>query len=102
MQYILHDWNDEECVEILKNCKKAVPIKEEGGKVIIMEVVVNSKLKDPEHTQVEYEGDVLLMTLTTGWQREEKEWSKIFKDAGFTEYKITPGFGVRSVIELYH
>ncbi|KAG6524438.1 hypothetical protein ZIOFF_014347 [Zingiber officinale] len=37
--WILHDWNDEDCVMILKNCKKAIPPKEEGGKVIIIEMV---------------------------------------------------------------
>jgi len=38
---ILHEWTDEECVEILKKCKKAIPAK--GGKVIIMDIVLKDR-----------------------------------------------------------
>lgn len=99
MQWILHDWNDEECVQILRKCKEAVP--QEGGKVILVEVVMNSKSGDRNHTQAQYLTDVIMMSLTTGWERDEKEWGKIVSDAGFKEYKITPCLGVRSLIELY-
>jgi len=47
----LHDWGNEECVKILKNCKKAIPPREEGGKVIIIDMVVeegSSNLKQGE------------------------------------------------------
>ncbi|KAF8711440.1 hypothetical protein HU200_029474 [Digitaria exilis] len=30
--WIMHDWVDSECVTILKNCKKAIPPRNEGGK----------------------------------------------------------------------
>jgi hypothetical protein len=36
-----------------------------------------------------------------GIEREEHEWRKIFLEAGFTDYKITPTNGVRSIIEVY-
>ncbi|TVU10198.1 hypothetical protein EJB05_43710, partial [Eragrostis curvula] len=29
---VLHFWNDEDCVKILEQCKKAIPSREEGGK----------------------------------------------------------------------
>lgn len=32
----MHDWGDEDCVKILKNCRKAIP--EKTGKVIVVEV----------------------------------------------------------------
>nr|POE68422.1 (r,s)-reticuline 7-o-methyltransferase [Quercus suber] len=38
MKWIMHDWSDESCVKILKNCRKA--ISEETGKVIIVDVVL--------------------------------------------------------------
>ncbi|XP_011045484.1 PREDICTED: (R,S)-reticuline 7-O-methyltransferase-like isoform X2 [Populus euphratica] len=37
---ILHDWTDESCVEILRNCKKAIP--EKTGKLIIADIVLSS------------------------------------------------------------
>ena len=33
----MHDWNNEDCIKILKNCRKAIP---ETGKVIIVDVVL--------------------------------------------------------------
>ena len=37
MKYILHDWNDEECVKILANCRAAM---NEKGKVLVVDNVV--------------------------------------------------------------
>ncbi|XP_071689121.1 trans-resveratrol di-O-methyltransferase-like [Rutidosis leptorrhynchoides] len=41
-QWMLHDWSDEDCIKILKKCKDAIPTKENGGKVIIIEMVVKN------------------------------------------------------------
>jgi hypothetical protein len=40
LQWIFHDWQDEECVKILCQCKKAIPSRDAGGKVIIIDTVV--------------------------------------------------------------
>ncbi len=37
MQWVLHDWSDEEFVRLLKNCYEAIS---EKGKVIIVDAVV--------------------------------------------------------------
>jgi hypothetical protein len=34
-------------------------------------------------------------------ERNEKEWAKLFLDAGFLNYKIHPVLGTRALIELY-
>jgi hypothetical protein len=36
-----------------------------------------------------------------GTERDENQWKKIFFEAGFCDYKITPVLGVRSLIEVY-
>lgn len=36
-----------------------------------------------------------------GVEREEDEWAKIFSEAGFSDYKISPVLGFRSIIEVY-
>ncbi|RWR89627.1 trans-resveratrol di-O-methyltransferase [Cinnamomum micranthum f. kanehirae] len=101
LKWILHDWSDEDCVRILRRCKEAIPSKEEGGKVIIVEMVVDTAQADPKSTEVQLCIDVLLMVNIGGKERDEQEWRKIFMDAGFNQYKITPVLGLRSVIELY-
>lgn len=101
MQWILHDWSDEESVKILKKCKEAIPSKEKGGKVIIIDMMVDNKIADDESIETQIFFDMLMMVLVTGRERTEKGWSKIFFEAGFSDYKVTPILGLRSLIEVY-
>ncbi|PKI36108.1 hypothetical protein CRG98_043500 [Punica granatum] len=43
LKNVLHDWGDEECVKILKNCKKAIP--KNRGKLIIVDVVLQPAIR---------------------------------------------------------
>ncbi|CAA2987560.1 trans-resveratrol di-O-methyltransferase-like [Olea europaea subsp. europaea] len=51
LKWILHDWSDEECVQILKKCKEAIPRKENGGKVIIIDMIVGNNKEDHQHAE---------------------------------------------------
>ena len=99
-QYILHAWQDDDCVKILRQCKEAILARDAGGKVIIIEVVVGIGSKEivPKEMQILF--DVFMMYVD-GIEREEHEWMKIFLEAGFSDYKITPVLGARSIIEGY-
>ncbi|KAF4397142.1 hypothetical protein G4B88_008988 [Cannabis sativa] len=99
LKWILHDWNDEESVKILKNCREAIyKSKKKSGKLIIIDMnIKNDNNENSFETQLFF--DMLMMALVNGRERNEKEWSKLFKDAGFSRYKITPILGLRSVIE---
>ncbi|CBI21921.3 unnamed protein product, partial [Vitis vinifera] len=99
LKWILHDWSDEECVKILKKCKGAIPNK--GGKVIIIDMVVESNKGDNKAVETQLFIDMLMMVVVAGKERNEKEWEKLFLAAGFTHYKITPALGLRSLIEVY-
>ncbi|KAI3731737.1 hypothetical protein L1987_62926 [Smallanthus sonchifolius] len=101
MKWILHDWNDEECVKILKRCKEAIPNKDNGGKLIIIDMVVLDDEVGNKTLETQLRCDMMMMTLATGRERSEKDWAKLFSDACFSDYKITPILGFRSVIEAY-
>ncbi|KAL9160485.1 hypothetical protein ABFS82_08G203500 [Erythranthe guttata] len=103
LKWILHDWNDEDCVKILKKCKDAIPDKDKGGgKLIIIDMVMNIyEGDDNKAMEDQLFFDMAMMAYLNGKERSEKEWVKLFFDAGFTNYKITPAFGVRSLIEVY-
>ncbi|PHT37250.1 Trans-resveratrol di-O-methyltransferase [Capsicum baccatum] len=98
LKSILHDWNDEECVKILKNCKDAIT---RSGKVIIIDMVMENPELDDESFQAQLFIDMLMMVFLGSKERNKKEWEKFFFDAGFTSYKIILTLGLRSVIELY-
>ncbi|XAR72584.1 hypothetical protein NMG60_11019276 [Bertholletia excelsa] len=101
LKWILHDWSDEESIKILKRCKEAIPSKEKGGKVIIIDMVVENKKEDDKSVETQLFFDMLMMILVTGRERTKKEWAKLFSEAGFSEYKIIPILGLRCLIEVY-
>ncbi|KAB1209855.1 Trans-resveratrol di-O-methyltransferase [Morella rubra] len=101
LKWILHDWNDEECVKILQKCKEAITRNGKKGKVIIIEMMVGNQKGDKDSTETQLFFDMLMMALVKGKERNEKEWAKLFYDAGFTDYKIKPILGLRSLIEVY-
>ncbi|THF96252.1 hypothetical protein TEA_010433 [Camellia sinensis var. sinensis] len=47
---VLHNWSDEDCVKILKRCREAIPSKE-GGKVIIIDIVVDGDKDEHDITE---------------------------------------------------
>lgn len=105
LKWILHTLSDEDCLKILNKCKEAVHgSKGKRGKVILVEMVVGSSAEQEDHktvleTQLFF--DMLMMVMQCGKERTEKEWAKLFSDAGFKSYKITPVLGLKSVIEVF-
>ncbi|KAJ4952323.1 hypothetical protein NE237_029155 [Protea cynaroides] len=99
LKWILHDWNDEQCIKILKRSKEAISNGEKGGnlrKVIIVDMVVDDQKKvEPMFTQTQLFFDMLMMTSYNGRERTEKEWEKLFLESGFSHYKITRILGLR-------
>jgi hypothetical protein len=46
VQWILHRWDDEQCARILQRWSEALPEREAGGRVIVMDLVVRSSPED--------------------------------------------------------
>ncbi|KAK1566492.1 hypothetical protein Q3G72_000727 [Acer saccharum] len=99
LKWIIHDWGDEESVKILKRCKEAIPSREKGGKVIIIDIVIeeNKKEDDKEKMEGQLCFDMMVMGLfNTGKERSMEEWKKLFLEAGFSHFNINPVMGLRS------
>ncbi|KAL5571066.1 hypothetical protein UlMin_020663 [Ulmus minor] len=102
LKWILHDWSDEESVTILKKCREAIlPSKDKGGKVIIIDMVIDGPKMDKDSTEAQLSFDLLMMVNFLGKERNKKEWEKLFLAAGFSYFKVTPILGLRSLIEAY-
>ncbi|RZC84734.1 hypothetical protein C5167_047519 [Papaver somniferum] len=97
MKSILHEWNDEECIQILKRCKEAIP---KGGKVIIADVVIDMDSTHP-YSKSRLAMDLAMMLHTGGKERTEEDWKKLIDAAGFASCKITKLSALQSVIEAY-
>lgn len=68
--------------------------------MIIVDTVIGAGPSNLKHRETEVLYDLFIM-IVNGIERDEQEWRKIIFEAGFSDYKITPVLGVRSIIELY-
>ncbi|OIT02684.1 PREDICTED: trans-resveratrol di-O-methyltransferase-like [Nicotiana attenuata] len=104
LKFILHNWSDEDCVKLLRKCRESIPSKEKGGKVIVIDIVMedySSNNINEQLVQVQHLMDVVMRITHGAKERTKTEWEKLFLDAGFSEYKITANLGFRSLIEIY-
>ncbi|PON78922.1 O-methyltransferase COMT-type [Parasponia andersonii] len=82
LKWILHDWSDEHCLKLLKNCYKAIP---ENGKIIVMEAFLPTVPETTSGDKAISEMDVLMMTQNPGGkERNEKEFLALANGAGFS------------------
>ncbi|CAN6198336.1 unnamed protein product [Urochloa humidicola] len=96
LKAVLNSWDDASCVKVLRRCKAAIPARDAGGKVIILNMVLG------HGTTLDKEAQVLLdmyMMRGSGFEREENDWKKVLFEAGFTTYTILPVLGPVSIIE---
>ncbi|KAI7756856.1 hypothetical protein M8C21_025041 [Ambrosia artemisiifolia] len=98
---VLHDWSEDKALKILKRCREAIRFAGDKGKVIIIDMVVDDKHDQHEITETKMIFDMLMMVLVAGSERTKVEWEKLFLEAGFSQHKITPKFGLRSLIEVF-
>lgn len=100
MKWILHDWSDEHCVRILKNCRKAIP--EKTGKVIIVDHVLQPEGNNGLFDEVGYAFDMMLLAHNAGGrERTEQNWKRLFEATGFPRYNIIKIKALQSIIEAF-
>ncbi|XP_022718855.1 caffeic acid 3-O-methyltransferase-like [Durio zibethinus] len=99
MKWILHDWGDEQCLKLLRNCHEAVA---ENGKVILVESIVPELPMTDLVTIATVNLDLGLLQLVPGArERTKKEFEKLATEAGFTTLKLVCRAYNYWVMELY-
>ena len=93
LKYIIHDWDDEKAIAILKQCHKVMPAK---GKILVAEQVI------PPGNEP-FTGKLLDLTMLVitpgGRERTEAEYRALFEKAGFKLTRIVPTQDEISIIE---
>lgn len=87
---IIHDWNDEAALKILKNCRGAI---HPDGRLLVVEAVL-TRSTDPTRALM----DMLMMVLTSGRERTESEFRSLLQEAGFSMVQVIRAMGA-SIIE---
>lgn len=92
MKHIIHDWDDEKSVAILKNINRAMA---ENGKLLIVETVV------PEGNEPHYSKllDLEMLTSPGGAERTAEEYRQLLECAGFRLTRIIPTRSPFSIVE---
>ncbi|XP_023896639.1 cathecol O-methyltransferase 1 [Quercus suber] len=86
MKSILHDWSDEYCLKLLKNCYNAIP---NDGKVIVVEAVIPTIPNISTSMKSTYQLDMVMMTQCTGGkERTQEEFVALATMAGFSGIKF--------------
>jgi len=92
MKHIIHDWDDNSSIKILKNIRSAM---NDGGKVLIIEMVVPEG-NEPSPSKIM---DILMMIMEGGKERTEEEYRTLLKAADLKLTRIIPTKSPYSLVE---
>jgi hypothetical protein len=94
LQHIIHDWDDEHALKILRNIRKALAGRKHGRVLIVDAVLPESSEPHPAKLL-----DLVMLTVPGGRERTEPEWRDLLAKAGFRISRIVPTKVGKSVIE---
>lgn len=79
MKWTIHDWNDDESIQILKNIHHAMP---KGAKLLIIDSVIPDDSQNKPHAGKLL--DINIMAMTTGKERTLSEFKSLVEKSGLT------------------
>jgi len=96
LKFIIHDWDDSDSIEILRNTRDAAG---PNGVVLIVEQIAPEKVEaSPQHGTI-IRGDIHMMVATGGMERTATEYRELLARAGLQLARIVPTASQFSVIE---
>ncbi len=92
LSHIIHDWNEEQCLTILGNCRRVM---KPNGRLLIIEMVLPGG--DAPHPGKLL--DIIMLTVPGGQERTESEYRALLDKAGFRLTRVVPTESAVSVVE---
>lgn len=93
LKFVLHDWDDDSAVRILRNCRDSLT---PGGRILVAELVVD-QMGTPGLPPLM---DLNMLALCTGRERSVGEFQRLFQRAGLVLSKLSPSASLVSVLEV--
>jgi hypothetical protein len=93
LKAILHDWDDDSCVRILRNCRETA---RPGARLIVIENVISDLARDRFATLL----DMNMLAVTTGQERDLAAYDELFAASGWQRNAVHALPGARSLLEL--
>jgi hypothetical protein len=92
LSHVIHDWDEEECVKILTNCRRAMGA---NGRLLIVEMVIRPG-DEPDLGKLL---DLVMLVIPGGQERSEEEYRALLDKAGLRLSRVVPTASPVSVIE---
>jgi hypothetical protein len=92
LSQILHDWDDEHCLTILRQLRQAIP---NNSKLLILELV----LKPGDAPDFGKWLDLHMLVMNTGRERTAAGYDTLLRPAGFTVARVIPTNAGPAIIE---
>ena len=89
---VLHDWNDEDSLRILKSIRNAA---RPAARLVIVDIV----LPDGDEPHLGKITDLTMLTVAGGRERTRSEFATLLTAAGFNLDRVIDGAGAYSIIE---
>lgn len=83
LKWVLHDWSDDKCVEILTSVRAAMPV---GGTLLVVESVIEAG-NDPAPSKIL---DMVMLVLNGGQERTREQFETLLDAAGFRVERLLP------------
>jgi SAM-dependent methyltransferase len=93
LKFILHDWNDDACIRILRSIARAI---RPGGRVVVIEMLLGAVGEPDTRAPLM---DLDMMVLAPGRERTLGEFQHLFAAAGLGFTRVIPANGPMSFIE---
>lgn len=91
LKHILHDWNDGECVRLLRRVAEAMA---PHGRAVVAEMMIVEGLASPAVLM-----DLNMLVMLSGKERTEQEYAALFEQAGLRMSGVYPTDSPMFVIE---
>jgi hypothetical protein len=89
---VIHDWDDDTCIHLLKLCREVIPA---NGRLLIIDAVIPPG-SDPHPAKIV---DIVMMGVLTGRERSEEEFSRLLDAADFTLNRVIPTHSMLAIVE---
>jgi hypothetical protein len=97
LKSVLHDWDDERCVTILRNCRAAM---HDTARLAIVDFVLPERMAPDPALLPAALLDLIMLTYAGGRERTEGELSRLLDRAGLRLDRLTPLQAGPSVLEV--
>ena len=92
LRHVIHDWDDEKSIAILRNVRTVMTA---GAKLLVVESVIKPGNEQSAAKLL----DLMMLVVPGGAERTREEYERLYQSAGFRLTRIVPTAAEVSMIE---